>query len=55
MEGINAAKVRGEYKGRMPGIKADEVRRLRKDGLGATGIARKLGVGRASAYRLPTR
>src|SRR5262249_58860644 len=38
--------------GRKPSIKADEVRRLRKEGLGATEIARKLGVGRASAYRV---
>ena len=30
----------------------DAVRRLRKGGLGATEIARKLGVGRASVYRV---
>jgi hypothetical protein len=52
MEGINAAKARGVYKGRKPSIKPDEVRRLRKGGLGATEIARKLGVGRASVYRV---
>jgi Helix-turn-helix domain of resolvase len=52
MEGINAAKARGVYKGRKPSIKPDEVRRLRKEGLGATEIARKLGVGRASVYRV---
>src|SRR5262245_56926465 len=55
MEGINAAKARGVYKGRTPSIKADEVRRLRKEGLGATAIAKKLGVGRASVYRVLTR
>ncbi len=38
-------------KGRKPSIKAEEVRRLSKEGLGATEIARKLGVGRASVYR----
>jgi DNA invertase Pin-like site-specific DNA recombinase len=52
MEGINAAKARGIYKGRKPSIKSDEIRRLRKEGLGATEIARKLGVGRASVYRV---
>src|SRR5262245_43694677 len=31
MEGINAAKARGVYKGRKPSIKPDEVRRLRKE------------------------
>jgi len=55
MEGINAAKARGVYKGRKPSIKADEVRRLHKVGLGATAIAKKLGVGRASVYRVLTR
>ena len=40
------------YKARKPSIKPDEVRRLRKEGLGATEIARKLGVGRASVYRV---
>ena len=40
MEGINAAKARGVYKGRKPSIKADEVHRLRKEGLGATVIAK---------------
>ena len=52
LEGINAAKARGVYKGRKPTIKPEEVRRLRKEGLGATEIARKLGVGRASVYRV---
>ena len=51
----NAAKARGVYKGRKPGIKADEVRRPRKEGLGATEIAKKLRVGRASVYRVLTR
>jgi DNA invertase Pin-like site-specific DNA recombinase len=52
MEGINAAKARGVYRGRKPSIEPDEIRRLRKEGLGATEIARKLGVGRASVYRV---
>ena len=52
MEGINAAKARGVYKGRKPTIKAEEVRRLHKEGLGATAIARKVGARRASVYRV---
>ena len=55
MEGINAAKARGVYKGGKPSTKPDEIRRLRKEGLGATAIARKLGVGRASVYRVMAR
>ncbi|WP_072368986.1 recombinase family protein [Hyphomicrobium sp. NDB2Meth4] len=52
MEGIAKAKARGVYEGRKPSIDADEVRRLAGEGLGATDIARRLGIGRASVYRL---
>jgi DNA invertase Pin-like site-specific DNA recombinase len=52
MEGIVAAKTRGVYKGRKATIRAEEVRRLRADGLGATEIADRLGIGRASVYRV---
>jgi DNA invertase Pin-like site-specific DNA recombinase len=52
LEGINAAKARGVYKGRKPSIKSDDIRRLHREGLGATAIAKKLGVGRASVYRV---
>jgi len=31
MEGIKATKARGVYKGRKPGIKPNEIRRLRKE------------------------
>jgi DNA invertase Pin-like site-specific DNA recombinase len=51
MEGINAAKERGVYKGRKPSIDPVEVRRLQEEGLGATAIAKRLGIGRASVYR----
>jgi DNA invertase Pin-like site-specific DNA recombinase len=52
MEGIAAAKARGVYRGRKPSIDAAEVQRLRvEEKLGATEIARRLGVGRASVYR----
>jgi DNA invertase Pin-like site-specific DNA recombinase len=53
MEGIKAAKERGVYKGRKPSIDAAEVRRLRaEEKLGPAGIARRLGIGRASVYRV---
>jgi len=52
MEGIAAAKARGVYKGRKPTIDAEAVRRLvQRDGLGATEVARRLGIGRATVYR----
>lgn len=52
LEGIAAAKVRGVYQGRKPSIDSAEVQRLRVvEKLGATEIARRLGVGRASVYR----
>jgi DNA invertase Pin-like site-specific DNA recombinase len=53
LEGIAAAKGRGAYRGRKPVIDAAEVRRLRtEERLGATAIARRLGIGRASVYRV---
>ncbi len=52
MEGIAKAKQEGKYKGRKPEIDPEEVRRLRKEGLGATEVAKKLGIGRASVYRI---
>jgi DNA invertase Pin-like site-specific DNA recombinase len=52
MEGIAAAKARGVYKGRPATIEAEEVAKLKADGVGATEIARRLGIGRASVYRV---
>ena len=51
-EGIAAAKAKGVYKGRPPSIEAAKVRALKAQGLGATEIAKRLGVGRASVYRV---
>jgi DNA invertase Pin-like site-specific DNA recombinase len=52
MEGIARAKARGIYKGRKPSIDPGEIRRLRvEEKLGATAIAKRLGIGRASVYR----
>src|SRR5262252_6316089 len=52
LEGIAKAKAAGVYKGRKPTISGAEIRKLKKDGLGATEIAKRLGIGRASVYRL---
>ena len=53
LEGIIAAKARGVYQGRKPSIDAAEVLRLRHEAkLGPAAIARRLGIGRASVYRL---
>jgi DNA invertase Pin-like site-specific DNA recombinase len=52
MEGIAAAKLRGVYKGRPASIDAAKVAALKAEGLGATEIAKRLGVGRASVYRV---
>ncbi|CAO3418966.1 recombinase family protein [Azospirillum doebereinerae] len=53
-EGIAKAKEAGKYKGRKPTAqaKAEEVRALQVQGLGATEIAKRLGIGRASVYRI---
>ena len=50
-EGIAKAKGEGRYKGRKPSIDAAQVRALQAEGLGATEIAGRLGIGRASVYR----
>lgn len=53
-EGIAKAKAEGRYKGRKPTAraKADEVLSLLAEGVGATEIARRVGIGRASVYRI---
>ena len=51
-EGIAKAKAEGVYKGRKPSIDTDVVRALQAEGLGPTEIAGRLGIGRASVYRL---
>jgi DNA invertase Pin-like site-specific DNA recombinase len=51
-EGIAKAKAEGRYAGRKPTIDASAVTALRAEGLGASEIARRLGIGRASVYRL---
>jgi DNA invertase Pin-like site-specific DNA recombinase len=52
LEGIAAAKKAGVYKGRPASIKQTDIAKLRAEGLGATEIARRLGIARASVYRV---
>ena len=51
MEGILKAKEKGVYKGRKPSVDVEKVKELRDSGLGASKIAKELGIGRASVYR----
>ena len=51
LEGIAKAKAEGRYKGRPATIDPDEVKALKEKGLGASQIAREMGIGRASVYR----
>ena len=53
-EGVAKAKAEGKYKGRAPTAraKAPEVLRLHKEGVGPTEIAKRIGIGRASVYRI---
>jgi len=52
LEGIAKAKAEGVYKGRKPSINTAELMALKAEGLGATEIAKRLGIGRASVYRI---
>lgn len=52
MEGIAKAKANNVYKGRKPSIDKDEVMKRHSEGMGATAIAKELGIGRASVYRV---
>lgn len=53
-EGIAKAKAAGKYKGRKPTARAKskEVMELHDGGTGPSEIARQLGIGRASVYRI---
>lgn len=51
-EGIAQAKAKGVYRGRKASIDLAQVAKLSAEGLGATAIAERLGIGRASVYRL---
>ena len=51
MEGIAKAKERGVYKGRKPSVDVEKVKELKASGMGASAIAKAMGIGRASVYR----
>ncbi|WP_430414269.1 recombinase family protein [Parasphingorhabdus sp.] len=51
-EGIEKAKKRGVYKGRPASIDASKIRELKAAGMGGAAIAKEMGIGRASVYRL---
>jgi DNA invertase Pin-like site-specific DNA recombinase len=51
-EGIEKARGRGVYQGRPASISRDSVAALKAEGVGPTEIAKRLGIGRASVYRL---
>ena len=53
-EGIGKAKAQGRYKGRVPTVRrqAAEIIRLKEAGVRPSEIAGKLGIGRASVYRV---
>lgn len=53
-EGIAAAKAEGAYKGRKPTARAksEEVLRLKAEGLSGDAIAKQLGIGSASVWRI---
>ena len=52
MEGIARAKTKGVYKGRKSNINVEKIKSLKDEGMGATAIARELGIHRDSFYRL---
>ncbi|MFT4077848.1 recombinase family protein [Rhodomicrobium sp.] len=55
-EGIAKAKADGKYKGRKPTAlaKGEEVESMLRAGMSPTDVARKLGIGRSSVYRIIT-
>jgi DNA invertase Pin-like site-specific DNA recombinase len=52
MDGIERAKAEGVYKGRPATIDPTQIAKLKAEGHGATAIAKRLKIGRASVYRV---
>lgn len=50
-DGIAKAKAAGRYRGRPKAIDPEQIAALKAEGLGASAIAKRLGIGRASVYR----
>ena len=51
-DGIAKAKAAGRYRGRPKSIDPEQIAALKAEGLGASAIAKRLGIGRASVYRV---
>ncbi len=51
-EGIKLAKEKGVYKGGKSRIDVERIKTLKKEGLGASAIAKQMGIHRDSVYRL---
>ena len=51
-EGILRAKQKGVYKGRKSSIDADRIIEMKQSGMGATAIAKEMGIHRDSVYRV---
>ena len=51
-EGILRAKQKGVYKGRKSSIDAEKIREMKDSGLGASAIAKEMGIHRDSVYRV---
>jgi DNA invertase Pin-like site-specific DNA recombinase len=52
--GIEAAKIKGIYRGRKPSISVAKIREMRTAGHGPTAIAEALGISRMSVHRVLT-
>ena len=52
MDGIKIAKEKGKFKGRVAKIDAEQIKKLKDEGLGASEIARQMNIERTSVYRL---
>jgi DNA invertase Pin-like site-specific DNA recombinase len=52
LDGIAKAKAEGKYRGRKASIDPAQIAALRAEGHGPSAIAKKLGIGRASVYRV---
>jgi DNA invertase Pin-like site-specific DNA recombinase len=50
-EGIAKAKAKGIYKGRKATIDTSSILNMKRDGIGASQIARELNISRVSVYR----
>ena len=51
-EGIAKAKQKGVYKGRKASIDVNKIKELKDSGMGATAIAKEMGIHRDSVYRV---